>query len=101
MRLPHPNSPQISLPRADAPDRWNRGPWLFRDRSLQALEILLDKAFRIPGTVFRFGIDGLIGLVPDLGGALVGLLSLVILLKGNKWQASSHSREWDLCLWGK
>jgi Domain of unknown function (DUF4112) len=82
MRPPQPNSPELSLPPEDtAPeiqDRWARGAWLFRDRTLQALEILLDEAFRIPGTSFRFGIDGIIGLVPGLGDALAGLLSLII-----------------------
>jgi hypothetical protein len=60
------------------PDRWNRGAWLFRDRTLHNLEILLDEAFRIPGTRIRFGIDGIIGLVPGLGDVLAGLLSLII-----------------------
>jgi hypothetical protein len=60
------------------PDRWNRGAWLFRDSTLQKLEILLDEAFRIPGTGIRFGIDGIIGLVPGLGDVLAGLLSLII-----------------------
>src|ERR1700738_3109332 len=59
-------------------NRWNRGAWLFRDTTLRSLEILLDEAFRIPGTAFRFGIDGIIGLVPGLGDVLAGLLSLVI-----------------------
>ena len=59
-------------------DRWNRGAWLFRDRTLHGLEILLDEAFVIPGTGIRFGIDGIIGLVPGLGDVLGGLLSLVI-----------------------
>jgi hypothetical protein len=59
-------------------DRWNRGAWLFRDQTLQNLETLLDEAFRIPGTQFRFGIDGIIGLVPGLGDVLAGLLSAVI-----------------------
>ena len=59
-------------------DRWNRGAWLFRDNTLQGLETLLDEAFRIPGTQFRFGLDGIIGLVPGLGDVLAGLLSLVI-----------------------
>ena len=58
--------------------RWNRGAWIFRDRTLHSLEILLDEAFRIPGTQFRFGIDGIIGLVPGLGDVLAGILSLVI-----------------------
>ena len=59
-------------------DRWNRGAWLFRDRTLRGIEILLDEAFRIPGTGIRFGIDGIIGLVPGLGDVLAGILSLVI-----------------------
>jgi len=59
-------------------DRWNRGAWLFRDRTLHGIEILLDEAFRIPGTGIRFGIDGVIGLVPGLGDVLAGILSLVI-----------------------
>ncbi|KAA6462030.1 DUF4112 domain-containing protein [Acidobacteria bacterium AB60] len=59
-------------------NRWNRGAWLLRDQTLHALEILLDEAFRIPGTPFRFGIDGIIGLVPGLGDVLAGLLSLLI-----------------------
>jgi hypothetical protein len=58
--------------------RWNRGAWLFRDSTLQSLEILLDEAFRVPGTNFRFGIDGIIGLVPGVGDVLAGLLSLII-----------------------
>ena len=34
--------------------------------------------FRIPGTGIRFGLDGVIGLVPVLGDVLAGLLSVVI-----------------------
>jgi len=60
------------------PERWAKGVWLFRDQTLQRLEILLDEAFRIPGTNVRFGIDGVIGLVPGLGDVLAGLLSLII-----------------------
>ncbi len=63
-------------------DRWNRGAWIFRDRTLHTLEILLDEAFRIPGTGIRFGLDGMIGLVPGLGDVVAGLLSLVIPLAG-------------------
>ena len=45
---------------------------------MHSLEILLDEAFRIPGTGIRFGLDGIIGLVPGLGDVLAGLLSLII-----------------------
>jgi hypothetical protein len=37
---------------------------------------LLDQAFRVPGTRFRFGLDAIIGLVPgagDIAGAVLGL----------------------------
>jgi Domain of unknown function (DUF4112) len=59
-------------------DRWNRGAWLFSDSTLHRLEILLDEAFHIPGTPIRFGLDGIIGLIPGLGDVLAGLLSAVI-----------------------
>ena len=61
-----------------AADRWNRGAWIFRDQTLHRLEIILDEAFRVPGTGIRFGLDGIIGLVPGLGDVLAGLLSLLI-----------------------
>ena len=57
------------------------GRWLTDDR-LRWLEILLDEAFRIPGTGIRFGLDGIIGLVPGLGDVLAGLLSVAIPLAG-------------------
>jgi hypothetical protein len=59
-------------------NRWNRGAWIFRDETLRGLEILLDEAFRLPFTQFRFGLDGIIGLVPGLGDVVAGILSLVI-----------------------
>jgi hypothetical protein len=79
--IPPPAQGPVNLqaPSAHSPqDRWNRGAWLFRDQTLYRLEILLDEAFRIPGTRIRFGLDGIIGLVPGLGDVLAGLLSLVI-----------------------
>jgi hypothetical protein len=74
------STPENPLPLAsrEAQDRWNRGAWLFRDRTLHGLEILLDEAFRVPGTGIRFGLDGIIGLVPGVGDVLAGILSLVI-----------------------
>ena len=68
-------NPTILLP---TKNRWSRGAWLLRDETLRSLEVLLDEAFRVPGTDFRFGLDGIIGLVPGLGDVLAGLLSLVI-----------------------
>jgi hypothetical protein len=67
---------------AAASGRWNRGTWIFRDETLRKLEILLDEAFPIPGTHIRFGLDGLIGLIPGIGDVLAGLVSLVFPLAG-------------------
>jgi Domain of unknown function (DUF4112) len=78
--LPISGPPGFRPPQAtlESPGRWARGSWIFRDETLRRLEILLDEAFRIPFTGIRFGIDGIIGLVPGLGDVIAGLLSLVI-----------------------
>ena len=59
-------------------DRWNRGGQLLGNERLRQLEVLLDEAFRVPGTSIRFGIDGIVGLIPGFGDMLGGLLSLMI-----------------------
>ncbi|MEM9529376.1 MAG: DUF4112 domain-containing protein [Pseudomonadota bacterium] len=45
---------------------------------MRRLSWLLDQSLRIPGTRWRFGLDGLIGLVPGVGDAAGTVLSLVI-----------------------
>lgn len=48
---------------------------------LGVLSRLLDRAFRVPGTNWRFGLDPVIGLIPGLGdvvGSIVGAYSLWI-----------------------
>jgi Domain of unknown function (DUF4112) len=59
------------------------------DRDLKQLDVLanlLDNQFRIPGTQFRFGLDGVIGLIPyvgDIAGLLVsGILFRMMLKRG-------------------
>jgi Domain of unknown function (DUF4112) len=51
---------------------------------LRALSRLLDNAFSIPGTRFRFGWDGLIGLVPGVGDAVGAILSTYIILQASR-----------------
>jgi hypothetical protein len=58
--------------------RWSGGERLLGDERLRWLEVLLDEAFVVPGTGIRFGIDGIVGLVPGLGDVLAGALSLII-----------------------
>lgn len=45
-------------------------------RQVERLGRLLDTAFRVPGTRWRFGLDGLLGLVPGVGDGLSAALSL-------------------------
>ena len=51
---------------------------------LRQLAHLLDDRFRIPGTSYRIGLDGLIGLVPGLGDAVTTLFSLYIVLEARR-----------------
>lgn len=66
--------PQILSPRQ------RHGARLFDNENLDLLSHVLDDWFRIPGTSFRFGIDGIIGLIPGIGDILGGLASMLIVL---------------------
>jgi hypothetical protein len=50
------------------------------DEALDQLAGVLDDIFNIPGTQIRFGLDPLIGLIPGLGDAISGALSMMIVL---------------------
>jgi hypothetical protein len=49
---------------------------------LEALARLMDGAFVFPGTTIRFGLDGLIGLIPVAGDMIAGLVSTYLI-----WEA--------------
>jgi hypothetical protein len=51
--------------------------------ALRRLQFLLDDAFRLPGTTFRFGWDPIVGLVPWAGDALTAILSCAIVLQAH------------------
>jgi hypothetical protein len=56
------------------------------DRSNLALlrrwAVLLDSAFRVPGTRVRFGVDALVGLVPGVGDLTAPLFTGLLLVTG-------------------
>jgi hypothetical protein len=56
---------------------------LSNDRALVALRkwaVLLDSAFRLPGTQMRFGLDPIVGLLPGAGDLVTAFFSVMILL---------------------
>jgi hypothetical protein len=69
---------QILPPRATLRERVARD--VFADENLDLLSHVLDDCFRLPGTSLRFGLDGVIGLVPILGDVLAGLASTLIII---------------------
>jgi NAD/NADP transhydrogenase beta subunit len=73
MQTPRPQ-PEILLPRPGG------GRRLFDDDNLDLLSHVLEDCFRIPGTRIRFGIDGIIGLIPGLGDIITGLAACIIVV---------------------
>ena len=68
-------------------------PVLYRDidrqlhieKSLDDLAFYLDDLFRIPGVGWRFGLDAIIGLIPNVGDTLTSFASFYILFAGVRY----------------
>ena len=52
----------------------------FGDENLDMLSHLLDDFLRVPGTNIRFGLDGVIALIPGVGDLLQGLASTILIV---------------------
>jgi len=74
----------------DHADRWRRVDSDTRaERSLATIHRwrrILDDAFGIPGTKFRFGWDPILGLIPGLGDVVTGLASIFLLFQAFHFQ---------------
>jgi hypothetical protein len=57
---------------------------------LDALARLLDVAFVVPGTNIRYGLDGLIGLIPVVGDVIATAISLWIVREARELGAPWH-----------
>ena len=57
---------------------------------LDALASLLDTALIVPGTSIRFGLDGLVGLLPGIGDAITTAMSLYIVHEAHQLGAPRH-----------
>jgi hypothetical protein len=51
---------------------------------LETLAHVLDDVFRVPGTRIRFGLDGVIGLIPGVGDAATGALAAYLALRARQ-----------------
>ena len=65
-------------------DSWVRSPSPTELELLRRWAVLLDSAFRVPGTNFRFGLDALIGLVPGAGDLVAPVFTIAVLATGLK-----------------
>jgi len=61
------------------PPRTKRGGKVFDDENLDLMSHILDDFLRIPGTSIRFGLDGIIGLIPGIGDVVGGIASCIII----------------------
>jgi hypothetical protein len=55
------------------------------EKGLDDLSRYLDGLFRVPGTGWRFGLDAIIGLIPNVGDTLTSLASFYILFAGVRY----------------
>jgi hypothetical protein len=55
------------------------------EEGLESLSHYLDGLFRIPGTGWRFGLDAVIGLIPNVGDTLTSFASFYILIAGVRY----------------
>lgn len=55
------------------------------EEGLDTLSHYLDGLFRVPGTTWRFGLDSLIGLIPNFGDTLTSFASFYILFAGVRY----------------
>ena len=78
--MPLSSQPDILLPEGAFRPRAKIGHNWFSDDNLDLLAHLLDDCFRLPGTSIRFGLEGIIGIIPGLGDVLSGLASCIIIV---------------------
>jgi hypothetical protein len=62
--------------------------------ALRRFAVLMDEAFRFPGTQRRFGVDAVLGLIPGLGDFVGALMSLWVLGAAFRYRVpfSTHFR---------
>lgn len=52
--------------------------------ALRRWAVLLDSAFRVPGTSIRFGLESIVGLVPGLGDVASPIFTAALIIEGSR-----------------
>ncbi|MFD0916478.1 DUF4112 domain-containing protein [Pseudahrensia aquimaris] len=68
----------------------NRPRGFLRDEHLVSVERWLDAKFTLPGTSIRFGLDGMIGLIPGIGDLATTGMSVVFI--ADAWKMGARKR---------
>ena len=72
---------------------YNEGDRAAIERELRSLERLadwMDTRFSVPGTEFRFGLDGLLGLVPGIGDSVTVLPAAYVIMRARAIGTPPH-----------
>ena len=77
--MPFNKQIEVLPPGNPPPARVGSSQGWFKNENLDLLAHVLDDCFRLPGTSIRFGLDGIIGLLPGLGDVLAGLASCILI----------------------
>lgn len=59
-------------------------------RHLETIADWMDSRFKLPGTDFRFGLDGLLGLIPGIGDGVLALPALYLIARARNLGAPTH-----------
>lgn len=70
--------------------RHAKGAGFLSDERLASMERIFDRAFKLPGTEYRFGLDGILGLIPVGGDAVTALVSSALVL--DAWKSGARKR---------
>jgi uncharacterized protein DUF4112 len=70
--------PEVLPPRTKRGGKLNGK--LFDDENLDLLSHILDDFLKIPGTSIRFGLDGIVGIIPGIGDLIGGIASCIIIV---------------------
>jgi hypothetical protein len=80
----------MGIEKMKSEEQWEKGANRDRLRRLDWLSQVLDSAWSVPGTSYRIGLDGIIGLIPGIGDPLGAMLSSYLIFEAARMGAPTH-----------